>query len=233
MMSMMRSVLFVALFGLLASFAVAADRAPVLVELFTSEGCSSCPPADRVLESLDASAIVLSEHVDYWDNLGWRDPYSSRANTQRQEAYARHFSAEGPYTPQMVVDGTVQFNGSDAQRAGAEIARSAAKDKTAIRLSLADGQLKIETGTAGHSADVMLAIAEDRGASQVAAGENRGRTLHHVAMLRSLRKVGSIKRGEQFSKTIDLGKNAAGKRVVVFLQDSDLGRVSGAGSVVP
>jgi hypothetical protein len=230
----MRAVLYAMLGGgLLGSSAATHDRAPVLVELFTSEGCSSCPPADRVLEALDSSAVVLSEHVDYWDHQGWRDPYSSHANTQRQESYARHFSTEGPYTPQMIVDGAVEFNGSDAQRAAREIARSAAREKTAVHLSRNGSQLTIETGAAPRGADVMLALAEDSGISQVAAGENRGRTLHHVAMLRSLRKIGTLKRGTPFHQTIDLGAAAAGKRVIVFLQDSDLGRISGAGLAVP
>ena len=112
-----------------------ADRAPVLVELFTSEGCSSCPPADVLLEKLDPAVVVLSEHVTYWDTKLWRDRFSLADVTSRQQGYAERFHLDSPYTPEMVVNGSVEFNGSNARRAADEIAKASDRVKAVPRLS--------------------------------------------------------------------------------------------------
>ena len=225
---MFRTLLLAALSAGVLVTAAAPTRSPVLIELFTSEGCSSCPPADQLLAALDSQAIVLGEHVDYWDHQGWRDPFSSHANTLRQESYARHFGIEGPYTPQMVIDGAAQFNGSDRERALAEIARANDRPKTVIHLARVAAGLDIRVEAVARPADIQLAFAQDAGASQVAGGENKGRNLRHVSILRSLRKIGTAKKGASFQKTVELPADAATSRVIVFAQEQDMGRVSGA-----
>jgi hypothetical protein len=222
-------ILMAALLGSMLGAAAEPARAPVLVELFTSEGCSSCPPADRLLETLDTQVVVLGEHVDYWDRLGWRDPYSSHASTLRQESYARAFGTEGPYTPEMVVDGAVEFVGNDSRRAAEEIARARGREKVGVRLTRTGAGVRIEIGPGTKSADVILALADDSGTSEVAAGENKGRRLHHVAIVRSLRKVGTLKRGAGFSQTIAIPADAG--RVIVFVQDGTAGKVFGAAMI--
>ena len=207
-------------------------RAPILVELFTSEGCSSCPPADRLLEQMDPRVIVLSEHVDYWNQQGWADPFSSAELTARQEAYSRRFHLDGPYTPQMVIDGAVEFNGSDASRASRELTAEAKAPKTPVRLARTDRgiQVTIEGGHTG--AGVFLALADDSGESNVGAGENRGRKLHHVAIVRSLRKIGKLERGGGFQREIGLPEKTRGQRAIVFVQEGETGPVSGV-AVLP
>ena len=209
---------------------------PVLVELFTSEGCSSCPPADVLLERLDrtqpisgAQIIVLSEHVDYWNHIGWADPYSSPAFSARQEQYARRFRTEGPYTPQMVVDGRTEFVGSDARSAESRIREALRQPKAAVRIGGADGSAAIEvdrlpTGRA-HKAGVYVAYAADSGTQDVVRGENKGRRLHHVSIVKELRQIGTVDDRATFKTHVPIEK---GSRLIVFVQEAGNGPVWGA-----
>lgn len=220
------ALLFLGLFSALAADAPA--RAPVLVELFTSEGCSSCPPADQLLGQLDSRAIVLGEHVDYWDRYGWRDRFSSTAFTVRQENYGKKFHIESVYTPQMVVDGAVQFSGADSRRAVDAIDRAARNPKAKIQLSRGAAGLDVSVEDSPQSASVYLAFVEPEATTQVGKGENQGRELHHVAVARGIRKIGAVKRGGGFQKTVELPADSASQRLVVFLQDGGDGDVFGA-----
>ena len=175
------------------------QRQPVLVELFTSEGCSSCPPADALLERLDrtqpvagAQIIVLSEHVDYWNHIGWADPYSSPAFSARQQQYARRFRTQGPYTPQMVVDGRTEFVGSDARSAESAVRDAVRQPKAAVHITTGEAaDIEIDPLPAGrvHKAGVFVAFAADTGTQDVLRGENGGRRLRHVSIVKDLKKV--------------------------------------------
>ncbi len=209
------------------------SRAPVLVELFTSEGCSSCPPADRLLQKLDSQVVVLSEHVDYWDQLGWKDQFSSPAFTARQRDYSRMLNLPDVYTPQMIVDGETAFVGSDSGKAVEAIAKAGRRKKADLRIARAEAGLSIDATGLPATAELMLALAEDTAASNVAAGENKGQRLAHVAVLRSLQKIGKVKHGEDFRRTVELPKTAAAQRIIVFLQESGYGRVSAVAMLPP
>ena len=225
----MRRTLALVPLSLIAAFAAGdSSRAPVLVELFTSEGCSSCPPADQLLRQLDSRAVVLGEHVDYWDRLGWRDRFSSPAFTERQQDYGRKFHLDSVYTPEMVVDGSVEFTGSDARRASAEIARAAEKPKAKLHLTRTTSGLDAAVEDSPHSADIFLALAEKDATSQVSKGENSGRELRHISVVRSIRKIGSVKRGGSFQKTVELPAESGAQRIILFVQDGVFGGVFGA-----
>jgi hypothetical protein len=229
----------------------ATPRISVLIELFTSEGCSDCPPADALLQKLDRSQpvpntqlVVLSEHVDYWNDLGWKDPYSSHEFSIRQGDYAHRFRLDSAYTPQMVVDGDAQFVGSDERRAIQAVEGAAKVEKVPVVLSsvhLEGSTLvaHIETGllppsTSSKSASVLLALADDNDQSNVRRGENGGRVLTHVAVVRSLTQVGTISRGGVFSgevKVSSANANPRNLRVVAIVQEMDTGRVLGLDSL--
>jgi hypothetical protein len=183
-------------------------RGPVVVELFTSEGCSSCPPADALLQRLvDASSpsgvdvVALGEHVDYWDHQGWKDRFSSAALTSRQQTYAARFNLESIYTPQLVVDGRAELVGSDASAARRAIDRAAAAPHGVMRIAIESEtnlrDLSIVVSAAdlppiarGDRADILLAVTEDRLTSDVKRGENHGRVLQHAAVVRRMVTIG-------------------------------------------
>jgi hypothetical protein len=219
--------------AILPACAAGADRAAVLVELFTSEGCSSCPPADRLLEKLDPVAVVLSEHVTYWDHDGWRDRFSLDAVTERQQGYADRFGLEGPYTPEMVVNGAVQFNGSDPRRAADEIAKASDRVKATPRLAWAERGVQVQIDGAHAGDRVYLALAEDSASSAVTAGENKGRQLHHVAVCREIRRIGKVPPGGAYYQLLELPSKARQQRVIVWTQSGDSGAVAGAALLAP
>jgi hypothetical protein len=216
---------------------------PVVVELFTSEGCSSCPPADAVLLQLSqqrpddgAQLILMGEHVDYWNYIGWTDRFSSKQFSDRQTAYAKALHAQ-VYTPQMVIDGQEQFVGNDAAEVHSRIAAAAKKTKPA-QVSLAwesNGRLRVSVHSSQTAkADVLLAITEDGVSTQVAKGENGGKTLHHAAVVRQLSQIGEITNGS-LEKTVNVaGKadwNVGELKVAVLVQDPESKKILGAGSV--
>jgi hypothetical protein len=211
----------------------------VVVELFTSEGCSSCPPADELLGRLrqepngkGAEVIPLGLHVDYWDFQGWRDRFDSPAFTKRQQDYAHRFRIEGPYTPQMVVNGAVQFVGSSASRAD-EAIREAGGQPDAAKVELSFNNSKLAVKISGGHGDVLLALTEDNLSTKVGAGENGGHTLHHSAVVRELRRIGEMK-SDIFYATAPLEIAGDWKRedvrVVVFVQERGNGKIEGAAS---
>ena len=219
------------------------SRRPVLVELFTSEGCSTCPPADILLEKLDkiqpisdAKVIVLSEHVNYWDHEGWHDPYSLDSVTDRQRWYGEKFNVE-IYTPQAVVDGAAQVLGNDAKQLVNAVSAAVARPKEEIKIDNAvwtgDGvkfSVRVLDAAADQSKrELLAALAEDETETAVRSGENAGKTLHNVAVVRVLKEISL---GNEESITLRMpakvGKSLTGPvRLVVFLADKRSGNVLG------
>ena len=223
-------------------------RTPVLVELFTSEGCSSCPPADRFLEKLDrqpvagAEMIVLSEHVDYWNHIGWKDPYSAHVYSERQSIYGKRFGLDSVYTPQMVVDGSSEFVGSNSNLADQAFAKALGVRKISVHVSLISADpsgvlVHLDTGAlepsfGAREAEVEIAVALSRAESQVSSGENAGHRLAHVSVVRSFTKVGVLKRGQGLSQDVHLNLGPAADlhnlRLIAFVQESEQGKVIGS-----
>jgi len=213
---------------------------PVIVELFTSEGCSSCPPADAALLELaktqsvpGATVIALGYHVDYWNRLGWRDPFSSGVFTARQGAYNRTFGNDSSYTPQAVVSGTAEFVGSDRQKARTEIAAAAArlrKSATQVSINAAGGdsyRVHVTGLGAVKNPRVFVAVTETGLSTKVKAGENAGRTLAHVAVVR---RLVSLKNETEatVSLPVGAGEKRGNQKIVAWVQNGETGAIVGA-----
>jgi hypothetical protein len=218
------------------------ERAPVVVELFTSQGCSSCPPADRLLKTLSQSfkagpeVVVVSEHVDYWDHLGWKDPFSSRLFTERQYAYARAFGQSGVYTPEMVVNGATGFVGTDSNRAFRAITDRSSEPSSKIPLSVErkpgkdELLIRVSNSHVELSNDEQLVIFLTQGSSstQVKAGENSGQVLTHTGVARFV-KAFKATSSEPLVIKVPPETQLASLRVVAIRQNTKDMRITGSG----
>ena len=251
------------IFGLVA--AIAASIAPaqtVVVELFTSEGCSSCPPADQVLSRLESprygnagkskqvvmvtpgvEVIALGEHVDYWDQLGWKDRFSSPLFSARQQDYGRAFHLESVYTPEMVVNGQKEVLGSDSRAVQEAINKAAKEPQAQVAIAMTSAQTVSfsvsKLPSASHEAEILLAVTESRLVTPVLGGENGGRELHHAAVVRTLTSLGRLdpRRPGEYSGVAQLNLrqdwDRANLKLVLFVQDRVTRRILGAASVRP
>jgi hypothetical protein len=212
--------------GLSPITALAADR-PVVVELFTSQGCSSCPPANALLNELSRSrhdVLPLAFHVTYWDNLGWKDPFSLQAATQRQDQYGRRFG-DGSYTPEIVVDGSAGVVGSRRGEVGSAIERAKRDSQTAAAVNVTKygGGVSIQIGSGSGNGRVLLIGFDHEHTTSIGRGENGGRTLEEFNVVRSIRSVGQwsgtpLRINERFPE---------GQDVAVVLEAPD-GQIVGA-----
>ncbi len=220
-----------ALLLLLPQATVAQGRAPVVVELYTSQGCSSCPPADALLAELAGrdDVIALSLHVDYWDYIGWPDPFANPAHTARQRAYARRMARRTVYTPQIVVDGTYDVIGS-RRKAVANAIAMAAETPPAVAVALSNTAVRIGTGRPPpEGATVWLAVWDAWHETQVARGENAGRRLGHAHVVRRFERLAAWD-GQALELPLDLAAARAEGRAgaAVVVQATGPGRVLGA-----
>lgn len=227
----------------------ATDGKPaVLIELFTSEGCSSCPPADLWLQQLDATQpiagaeiVVLSEHVDYWNHDGWKDPFSLSQSTDRQSGYVRVMGRSTAYTPQVIVNGESELRLSDPQ----QTRNLLLKEATAAQVPVSIGPVTVEAGApptlrthinvngleAKRNGDILAVVALEHARSAVAHGENGGKVLSHVAVAQQFVRLGKLQKGKIFSEDvqINISPSLASRdlRLIVVVQEPGFGKVLG------
>ncbi len=210
----------------------------VLMELFTSQGCSSCPPADKLLGKYaaknDPHIIPLSFHVDYWNRLGWKDSFSTAAFSARQKQYAAWFNNDGVYTPQVVLNGQKEMVGSDDEKISKSL-RSLLDEKPAAEINIlkilsAGNTITLDYSLSGKYGDAALqaALVEDRATTHIRAGENNGVTLVNYNVVRDFRSTENPAASGSLTLTMPAGKATDGFSVVLFLQDKDSGKVIAA-----
>jgi len=226
----------------------------VIVELFTSEGCSTCPPADQLLKKLSdqqpihgVQIVAFEEHVDYWNHQGWKDPFSAAEFSRRQEDYAGAIHTGGVYTPQMIVDGQAEVTGSQGRKAWEAIEQSARLPKANVEVSPAAGEagtsaafdLRVSNAPGGagrKKLELWLAVTERGLSSDVKAGENSGQTLQHAAVVRSLQKIAVVQGDEAFTKRVTPNLKQEWKReqlsLVAFVVEKDSRKIVG-GATTP
>lgn len=232
----------------LAAFAVAGigaapasaqgASAPVVVELYTSQGCSSCPEADAYLGELvrQPGVIALSFHVDYWNYLGWQDPYSNKKFTYRQKEYAMSFRQAGVYTPQMVVQGLRGEVGSDRRAVSRALAAARAVTPLAVVVleKVAGKRLRalVTAAEGAKGAEIWLALFDRRLTTTIPRGENEGKKLTNYNVVRVWRKVGDVK-GEKAELDLPLPAEREGKRggAALIVQRPHCGPILGAAQI--
>jgi hypothetical protein len=222
----------------------------VLVELFTSEGCSSCPPADDLLRKIDGKRthdgsllVGVSEHVTYWDHGGWKDPFDSDTITDRQKRYGERFHLESVYTPQMVINGRVQLVGSDAkaflQAIGSVPAEQAATVKI-VSTKIEGNAVVMVVSVAGElpkrGADLFTMVAQDETTTNVTAGENKGQTLVNAAVARTYERAATIHTAGETTLRLRLSDDwktttESRRHLIVWAQEPDLGPVLGVDTI--
>lgn len=228
----------------LACSGLASAQQPVVVELFTSEGCSSCPPAEAMLIKLShqrdtsiAHLVLLEEHVTYWNTSSFTDRFSTTDLTDRQSAYVKELHLETAYTPQIVVDGKLQTSGNrpaSVQEFILDQAKLAKPATVTLQLGAPDHLQVTVSGPSDAKAQVLFAMTEDDLSTNVGGGENKGRTLQHAAVVRSMESLGNLSNGH-FDKTVKIPSksdwNKSELRAVVLVQDKSSGAMLGAATV--
>jgi len=246
----MNAIIAAMLFGLSLNAGQATHQASVLVELFTSEGCSSCPPADSLLIWLQknqpvagVTIIPMSEHVDYWNNSSWQDRFSSPGFSDRQQEYVRSLHVDSPYTPEMVVDGRAEFVGSDKDAALRLIDAAAKQPRADVQVSdvRVIGQIltfdvsvnRLDFPSADHLSDIYVAVTEDALSTRVRGGENSGHLLSHTAVVHELLRIANIIKGASLTKPFSVplmpGWKIGSLSAVAFVQGRGSRRILGAG----